>query len=404
MIQEIDFTDPTLYVDRVEEFTEALYDENIRYIFLKGWSGAGKSYLTAQVLTQNIMDGIRLAVFRKVGSTLRASCLQLFKDIKSSWEIPSDFFDIKESKEIRAINDWLCMMFWLDDEEKIKSIANFDRAWVEEATEITYDEFGQLDLRLRGGKNHKIICCFNPVSAKSRLKTEVEDKPENWKNAKWISKTARDNKFVDQHYLATLDKLKYTNPAKHKIYALNMWGEWNKGAIYADYNIFENNIVPDVIGLDFGYNDQNALVYLKEEDVQGWRKKLYVQEKIYLSWQTSQQLINEMNRVGVPKDVLIVADSARPEMIAEIQQAGYIVEWVKKYTRSKQEQIDKVLWYELYVNWPNIVKEIATYCRKLDKKTQEPLDVPNDWDDHLMDAMAYGVTYFRSWEIDIYIW
>jgi phage terminase large subunit len=38
----------------------------------------------------------------------------------------------------------------LDDEEKIKSLANFDWFRVEEATEITMDDFTQLDLRLRG--------------------------------------------------------------------------------------------------------------------------------------------------------------------------------------------------------------------------------------------------------------
>ena len=36
----IDFSDPDLYVDWVEELTEALYDDSIRYIFLKGGAGA----------------------------------------------------------------------------------------------------------------------------------------------------------------------------------------------------------------------------------------------------------------------------------------------------------------------------------------------------------------------------
>jgi phage terminase large subunit len=61
------------------------------------------------------------------------------------------------------------------------------------------------------------------VSAQSWIKKEVEDKPQNRDNAVRISKTARDNKFVDQSYLNALEKLKDTNPAKHKIYALNMW-------------------------------------------------------------------------------------------------------------------------------------------------------------------------------------
>ena len=296
-------------------------------------------------------------------------------------------------------------MVWLDDEEKIKSIANFDWIWIEETTEITFDEFNQLDLRLRWGSNHKIIMSFNPISSRSRLKTEVEDHPDRRKDAVWISKTAWDNKFVWEKYIETLEKFKYTNPAKYKIYALNLRWEGNKWQIYDTYDVFEDSILPDSIGLDFGYNDPNALTYLKEVDVE-WEdmKRLYVEEKIYLSWQTSTELIAEMNRIGVPRDVIIIADSARPEMIDDIEQAWYIIEGVKKYSRSKQEQIDKVKQYKLYVKWPNILKEVATYCWKLDKMSNEPLDVPCDGDDHLMDSMAYWVTHFRTWEIDVYIW
>jgi phage terminase large subunit len=114
-------------------------------------------------------------------------------------------------------------MFGMDDEEKIKSLADYDWFWVEEANELTYDDFVQLDLRLRGGRNHKIICTFNPVSAQSRLKTRIKDSPGYDHNSVWIEKTARDNKFVDEQYLKTLESLREKNPSKYKIYALNEW-------------------------------------------------------------------------------------------------------------------------------------------------------------------------------------
>lgn len=391
----IDFTDPTIYVDRVEEFTSALYDPNIRYIFLKWWSWAGKSYLVAQIMTQNIMDGQRIWVFRKIGATLRASTLQLFKDVKTARNIPSDLLEIKESKEINGCNNWLCMMFGLDDEEKIKSLANFERLRLEETTEFSYDEFQQLDLRLRGWTNHKIICSFNPVTAKSRLKTEIEDKPEQRDNSIRISKTARDNKFVDNHYLKTLESLKEKNLAKYLIYAQNKRGEGVKWQIFTEYNLFDHTIYPDAIGLDFWFNDPNVLVYLKVEDK--WDKKdLYIQEKIYSVGQTSQDLIQEMDKAWIPKNVMIIADSARPEMIADIKKAGYTIQWVKKYSRSKNDQIDHVQSYNLHINGIHIVKEISEYSRAIDKKSQEPLDIPVDWDDHCMDSMLYWATRYKK--------
>lgn len=398
----IDFTDKDLYVEWVEELTDALDNPNIRYIFMKWWSGAGKSYTTVQLLVQNILDGIRLWVFRKVGSTLKASCLQLFKDVVSAFDIRK-YIEIKESKDVKSkINDWMAMMFWMDDPEKIKSLANFDWFWVEESTELTYDDFSQLDLRLRGWKNHKIICTFNPISSKHRLKTEVQDKMENWPNAVWIEKTARDNRFVDERYLSTLESLKEKNLAKYNIYALNLWGEWLKWSIYPEYDVFTHNIEPDFIGLDFGFNDPCAMVYLKEVDIED-TKDLYVQEKIYLRELTGKKLVTEMDRIGVPKDVLIIADNARPEMINEIAEAGYTIKAVDKGKWSVQDQINAVQTYNLHINWPNLLKEVSGYVWKLDKNG-EPMDIPVDGEDHWCDATRYWVTWFKVPEFDIYIW
>ena len=53
----------------------------------------------------------------------------------------------------------------LDDSEKIKSITGITDIVIEEATEITQDEFTQLDLRLRAQEpNLQIYLMFNPVS------------------------------------------------------------------------------------------------------------------------------------------------------------------------------------------------------------------------------------------------
>jgi hypothetical protein len=51
--------------------------------------------------------------------------------------------------------------------------------------------------------------------------------------------------------------------------------------IYPSYEVFDYDIEPDIIGLDFGFNHPTALVYLKFVD-EGKKEKLYIQEKIYL--------------------------------------------------------------------------------------------------------------------------
>jgi phage terminase large subunit len=65
---------------------------------------------------------------------------------------------------------------------------------------------------------------------------------------------------------------------------------------------------------------------------------------------------------------LIYADSARPEMIAEIKKAGYKIVGVSKYAGSVKDQIQNVQQYDLYVNGKNITREIAGYMWKKDKE------------------------------------
>jgi len=284
-------------------------------------------------------------------------------------------------------------MFGLDDEEKIKSLANFDWFRVEETTEITIDDFSQLDLRLRGWNNHKIICTFNPISSRHRLKTQVEDKKRH--DAKRIYKTARDNKFIDERYLKNLEAMKEKNEAKYKIYALNQWGEAVDWLVYQQYTTFTSDIYPEVIGLDFWRNDPTAMVYLRREDVEGSKKRLYVQEKIYASELSSSDIVALLNRYEVPKNVLIIADSARPEMISDIKRAGYHILWVDKYAGSVKDQIANVQEYDIYVNGHNLEREIATYMRKKDKNGQA-MDVPEDGDDHLCDWTRYACTFFKK--------
>lgn len=103
-------------------------------------------------MIQNILDGVRIGCFRKVGNTLRASVFQLLKDIATDWSLVPNLIEVKEThKELRAIHsEGFVNMFGLDDPEKIKSLANYDWFRIEETTELTYDDFTQLDLRLRG--------------------------------------------------------------------------------------------------------------------------------------------------------------------------------------------------------------------------------------------------------------
>lgn len=387
----IDFSNPDIYVDRVGEVTEALYNPNIRYIFMKWWAWSWKSHTIVQLLLQNIIDNIRVGWFRKVNKSIRRSCYQLGKDYIDKWNL-WEFIETQESMVFKSkINWWFLSFFWLDDVEKIKSLADYDWFWVEEWTEISFDDFTQLDLRLRWRKNHKIIFTFNPVSNQHWLKTQVLDSWLFDHNSVRINKTARQNKFIDKNYLSTLDSLKEKNPNKWKIYAKNEWGEWNLWQIFNNLYTFDHDIDPDIIWLDFWFNDPTALTYIKKLDQ--WEKlDIYIQEKLYKRELTWDQLIRELEVLQVPKNILIVADSARPELIEQINRAWYKIVPADKWKWSVLAWITLMQQVNLHINWWNAEKEFNNYCWKVDRNGKS-LDMPIDWNDHNIDSSRYWIMY-----------
>jgi phage terminase large subunit len=75
-----------------------------------------------------------------------------------------------------------------------------------------------------------------------------------------------------------------------------------------------------VYGLDFGYNHPTALIRVYWSDGDIW-----IEPVIYESYLTTSELIEKFKQLEIEKTVDILADYSRPEIIAELQNAGYNV-------------------------------------------------------------------------------
>ena len=128
------------------------------------------------------------------------------------------FFTFTENLTIKCVNGNEVIASGIDDVEKLKSITGVTGIWIEEATELSADDFYQIDLRLRGfTTNYKqIILTFNPISS------------ENWaiknfilmdnSNATVIKSTYKNNKFIDKEYIEILEGLKDKDENLYTIY------------------------------------------------------------------------------------------------------------------------------------------------------------------------------------------
>lgn len=368
------------------------YLNKSRYLVLYGGAGSGKSRFVAQKIVLRMLTETehRFLVTRKTEKSLRKSAHQLLIDTIEDMGLAKLF---KYSKSptgemtISCINGNTILFVGVDNTEKLKSIEKISAIWIEEASELTLDDFTQLDLRLRGKlKNYKqIILSFNPINSKHWLKKRFFDYKDM--DALILHTTYFHNRFLDDKYIEVLNSLKVTNFSYYEIYALGKWGVL-KGKIYTEYTIIDEMPKDATIhrwGQDFGFNNPSATAEIMIEG-----NNLYIDELLFETQLTNTQLMHKL-KTQYPHILKVKGflDSAEPARVADFKKAGFDVLPALKDVKAG---IDKVMTYKIHVTKRslNIINELDLYVWKLDRN-DEPLDEPLKENDHALDAVRYAV-------------
>jgi phage terminase large subunit len=350
-----------------------------RYLTLYGGGGSGKSYAAAQKIVLRCLQNPseRILYARKVGRTLRNSCFTLIRDVIHDMGIPNVLVN-KTEMSFKFTNGAELISSGLDDVEKLKSIHGVSSIWIEEATELSRQDFTQLDLRLRGDtpSYKQVLLTYNPVDIDHWLKTDHHDKPND--NHLIVKTTFRDNAFIDPDYRMVLESLQDAN--YKRIYADGDWGVNDEGIIYTHYKVADipGQSEETFYGLDFGYNNPTALVRVDMYDGSN-----YVSELLYQSHLTNQDLINIIKPIVGRSTVY--CDAAEPQRIEELKKAGIRAKGANKDVALG---IDHVKRHPLVISPDsvNLINEIKAYKWR-EAKDKEPLK----FKDHLMDAMRYAI-------------
>jgi len=363
-----------------EKNYEALNDSAIRFVINEGGSRSSKTYSLCQLVIIYCLQNNNkvVSIIRKTFPALRATVLRDFIEILKELNIYS-VEDHNKSEHIYTFpNGSIVEFFSVDDEQKIRGRKR-DIAWCNEANELYFDDFTQLNMRTE----NKLIFDYNPSESTSWLyELPMEE-------SVLIKSTYKDNPFLPQSIRSQIEDLKRTDEALYQIYAL---GEKaiSKSNIYSNWNFVPHRparFVNYVYGLDFGYNHPTALmrVYWCDNDI-------YIEPVIYESYLTTPMLIDKMQSFNVEKTVTIVADYARPEIIAELNNAGYDVQNANKVVK---KGIDNIKTFGVFCQDDKAIrKEYENYKWKKvgDMITDEPVKM---WDD-AMDAIRYATTHIRQ--------
>lgn len=351
-----------------------------RFIINEGGSRSSKTYSLCQLMIIYCLQNNNkvVSVIRKTFPALRATVLRDFIEILKDIGLYKEDNHNKSEQIYTFGNGSMVEFFSVDNEQKIRGRKR-DIAWCNEANELYFDDFTQLNMRTED----KLIFDYNPSDSVSWL----YELPAN--ESIKIKSTYKDNPFLPDSIKAQIEDLARTDEALYQIYAL---GEKaiSKSNIYSQWTFVAHRpakFVKYVYGLDFGYNHPSALmrVYYCDNDI-------YIEPVIYESYLTTTMLIEKLATLNIEQTVTILADYSRPEIIQEMNIAGYDVQNANKVVK---KGIDNLKTFGVICQDDKAIKrEYENYKWKKigDFITDEPVKLFDD----AMDAIRYATTHIRQ--------
>lgn len=308
-----------------------------------------------------------------------------------------DFFQILEnhglynnanhniSKNEYKVGSNLFRFFGTDDDKKVRGPGR-DILYLNEMNELKHKVYKQLNQRTR----ELTIGDYNPSDEIHWIYDHILTDPE----CAFFKTTFRDNPFLPERIKKAIYKYKETDPNYWRIYGLGERGV-AEATIYRNWKYakcsfdkFEGEVL---FGMDFGFNDPTTLTRIKYHE-----KGIFAEELIYETELTSDQIIKRLDALRL-KGILtyddqIIADAARPEIIEDIRREGYNIRRAKKEKGSILRGINFIKKHNIYIPKEslNLIREFRGYQWKVNKD-ERVLDTPVDLNDHLLDALRYGL-------------
>lgn len=360
-----------------------IFEENYnaveRFIVNIGGTRSSKTTSILQTLIVKALSAeepMTISVVRKSFPSLKITAYRDFINMLKQMELYDENNHSKQDNTY-LLNNTLFEFFSIDNEQK-KRGSKRDILFINEAQELEYDSFFQLNIRT----TKQVYIDFNP--------SEIfwyNEKLENRDDVKVIHSTYKDNPFLPANQVAEIERLKETDDIYWQIYGLGEFAG-NRKLIY-QYNVCETIPIEAAkmiaLGLDWGYsNDETALVEVWKNDNQ-----LYINELIYEKGLTNSDLATLMKHIGVDKYIDIYCDSAEPKSIEELRRFGFNAKAVIKGPDSVMNGIDILRRHRINVtkDSTNVIREMSRY--KWMEKDGVLLNKPIDMWNHSLDAIRY---------------
>jgi phage terminase large subunit len=280
--------------------------------------------------------------------------------------------------------------FSADNSSKLRG-ARRDVLFINECNNVSWDSYYQLAIRTR----KFIYLDYNPTE---EFWVDSELLNTSDKDVQLLVLTYKDNEALEPSIVKEIEK------ARDKAATSDYWRNWYNvyglgqigkvdGLVFTDWSQVET-IPPGAkyigTGMDFGFtNDPTTVIDVYSQD-----GKLIIDEVVYETGLTNQAIYNRLKDEPRYKQKYIIADSAEPKSIAELQAMGLSVLGADK-TGGINSTIDVLQRYHIQITQRsvNTIKEFRSYKWQTDnqnKVTNKPIDHMN----HAIDALRYCAGYY----------
>lgn len=362
---------------------QSIVESSAKVIVNQGGTSSGKTYSTLQaIFTKSIQEPkIVTTVCGQDLPNLKVGAIRDSLNIIDSSSRLQLFIDQynKTDQYIKFNNGSIIEFKSYKDAQDAKS-GKRDYLFVNEANGILYDIYEQLSLRT----SKQEFLDYNPSA-----QFWIHEKLIGLNSVQLFITDHRHNPFVSQTVRDKIEGLKHKDDELWKVYARGMTGKI-EGLVFRNWTLCDE-IPKDAKfignGLDFGFtNDPTADV-----DVFMQNGELWVDELLYETGLTNQDISGKLTSLGVPKGRGVIADSAEPKSIEEIRRMGWQIEPAQKGPDSINISISSLKNYRLNITKrsTNLRKELMNYKWKVDRTTGNPTNEPVDYFNHAIDALRY---------------
>jgi phage terminase large subunit len=395
-------------------------NDNCRYVILMGGRANGRSGTASRYLVSKMLskDYVRGAIMRAVHADIRASCFREIRDrlieqkIEPLFKITDNEMYIEKGENSLRAHGFRASSGSLT--ARLKSLANYNIVWIEEAEEIGEEEFRTLDDTLRTVKgNIKIILTLNtPAKNHWILRRWFDMIPsdtqgfyipklkENIKDVLYIGGNWKQNDVnLDKHTIERYKQYLYTNPAYYWQVIEGLSPEEVRGKIFTGWQLID--VIPSEarlvrFGEDYGWFPDPACVVA----LYYWNGSYIVDELAYGTELSNEFLASKIKEVG--GDELVIADGAEPKSIAEQNKYGIRVKGSEKGADSVSYRIKVTSQKKIYVTRrsTNVWKSYENYAWKEDRDGNPTGEPDHTWS-HAMDSVMYPIVSLHNKSTDV---